>query len=93
LLPELDATTFAKTVPSRPDDPVNAQTPEVFAGEEERLREAFQPVKWSRPSDSDPDLIAFESASIGAWDPPLDTTVIVGGSLRGVVLHKLWRNF
>jgi CRISPR-associated exonuclease Cas4 len=68
----------------------NQQTAEVFAAEQSILKEASPTIRWIRPSDGDPDVIAVAPPTSLAEEGPLQpSSVIEGGRTRGVILHKL----
>jgi CRISPR-associated exonuclease Cas4 len=78
----------AKVVP--PNSTENRQTAEVFAAEQASLEQASPPIRWIRPSDSDPDVIPIQISNASGEDEPLQSsTSIEGGRMRGVLLHKL----
>jgi CRISPR-associated exonuclease Cas4 len=89
-IPELNLATYAKQPFARAPESINAQTPELFKDERARIVDSFKPIQWIRPSEGDPDIVEFETnAGIGS-DQLIDgTTLILGGSIRGVILHKL----
>jgi CRISPR-associated exonuclease Cas4 len=62
----------------------------VFAAEQAKLTDAFQPIRWVYPSEADEDLVQFEASGLIGHELPLDAfSVTAGGSLRGIILHKL----
>ena len=62
---------------------------EVFAEEQSRIERGFPPIAWTKPSESDPDVLPTQPPN-SAEDAPLDAPVLIQGSrLRGVILHKL----
>jgi CRISPR-associated exonuclease Cas4 len=72
----------------------NEQTEEVFAEEQSRLEQAFQRIRWIRPSDSDPDVVSIQlPESLGENEPLQTSTAIKGSRMRGVILHKLMEEF
>ena len=61
----------------------------MFAEEESRIEQSFPPIIWTKPSESDPDVLSTQppnSVEDGALAPPAE---IQGSRLRGVILHKL----
>jgi CRISPR-associated exonuclease Cas4 len=63
----------------------------VFAAEQSILKEASAPIRWIRPSDGDPDVIAAaEPPTSSPEEEPLQpSSVVEGGRTRGAILHKL----
>jgi CRISPR-associated exonuclease Cas4 len=89
-LPELNVARFPKKPPLRAADRPNGQSREVFESEQGRVAQALGRICWIRPSDGDPDVVAFETAGVTAWDQPIERIPVAeGGSFRGIVLHKL----
>lgn len=88
-IPELKLLKSPRGSSAQPDLIENHQTPDVFAAEQARLRDADQPVKWIRPSDDDPEITPIQFANSLA-DDPLETPVEIEGSrARGLLMHKL----
>jgi CRISPR-associated exonuclease Cas4 len=93
-VPELDVSQFVKKPFKRTVDRPNEQTADVFAAERMTIDEAFPRIRWIRPSDGDPDLVQFQATPATAWEQPVESAMTVqGGSLRGVILHKLMEEF
>lgn len=88
-IPELDVSKLRRAVVAPPVITENRQSAEVFAEEESRIEREFQPIVWTKPSESDPDVLSSQPPN-SVEDAALDTPVEIGGSrLRGVILHKL----
>jgi CRISPR-associated exonuclease Cas4 len=93
-VPELDVSKFVKKPYKRTVDHANDQTADVFAAECSTIDEAFPRIRWIRPSDGDPDLVQFQATPAIAWEQPIESAMTVqGGSVRGVILHKLMEEF
>jgi CRISPR-associated exonuclease Cas4 len=89
-IPTLNVACFPKKPVARMADSPNGQSPEIFAAEQSRLRDAFTPLRWIRPSDADPEIVQFVTASAVAPDQPVETVAVTeGSSFRGIILHKL----
>jgi CRISPR-associated exonuclease Cas4 len=72
----------------------NGQSAQIFAEEQSKLEEASQRIRWIRPSDGDADILPVTVEVFGdETDPREPAPSIVGGSLRGVILHKLMEEF
>jgi CRISPR-associated exonuclease Cas4 len=68
----------------------NGQSAQIFAEEQLKLEKALQRIRWIRPSDGDADVMPVKVEVFGdESDPREPVPSIVGGSLRGVILHKL----
>jgi CRISPR-associated exonuclease Cas4 len=88
-LPELNIAHFTKKGYQRPADAGNTQARAQFDKEQIEVERAFARIRWVRPSDEDPDIVAFEPASVTAWQQAAQPVLVQsGGTLRGVVLHK-----
>ncbi len=89
-IPVLDVSRFVKKPVARGTDSSNAQTRQAFDAEQTRITQSFQPIRWVRPSDGDPDIVQLETASGIGWEQPIDTVKQTAGSpTRGIILHKL----
>lgn len=89
-VPELNIARLPRKPATSPDTLESQQSEEIFAAEQSRLIEAFPSIRWIRPSDGDPDIVAIQAPSEPGWEEPLGFPPTVEGSrLRGVVLHKL----
>jgi CRISPR-associated exonuclease Cas4 len=87
---ELDIANFPKQPLPRTTDHPNEQSAEIFEAEQSRLAQSFQPISWTRPSEVDEDLVQFETVGSIGEEPPMDTVALsMGGSMRGIILHKL----
>jgi CRISPR-associated exonuclease Cas4 len=87
---ELDIANFPKQPLPRMTDHPNEQSAEIFEAEQSRLAQSFRPISWARPSEADEDLVQFETVGAIDPEPPMDTVAVrVGGSMRGIILHKL----
>jgi CRISPR-associated exonuclease Cas4 len=72
----------------------NGQNAQIFADEQSKLEEASRRIRWIRPSDDDADILPVTVEVFGdETDPREPAPSIVGGRLRGVVLHKLMEEF
>jgi CRISPR-associated exonuclease Cas4 len=88
-IPELDVRKLRRAVVPPPKSSGNRQSAEVFAEEQSRIERDFPPIKWTKPSESDPDILPTQPLN-SAEDAALDTPVSIEGSrVRGVILHKL----
>jgi CRISPR-associated exonuclease Cas4 len=88
-IPELDVSKLRRAVVAAPKSTENRQSAEVFAEEQSRIERGFPPIAWTKPSESDPDVLPTQPPD-SAEDTPLDAPVLIQGSrLRGVILHKL----
>jgi CRISPR-associated exonuclease Cas4 len=89
-LPEFPLSRLPVKPFSRPPDPPNAQTSDVFEAEIAQVRAASPNIRWRRPTDHDRDrLPALPVAAIETSDTPEVVTAPGTGMLRGLVLHKL----
>jgi CRISPR-associated exonuclease Cas4 len=89
-VPLLDLANLPKQAFAGPSEPPNAQTGELFADEQARLAESFQPIRWIRPSEAEEDLVQFEMGGTIGHELPIDAVAVTaGGSRRGIILHKL----
>jgi CRISPR-associated exonuclease Cas4 len=89
-VPELNIARLPRATVAGPPRILNQQTAEVFAAEQSTLKEASPTIRWFRPSDGDPDVIAVVPSTASAEEEPLQaSSVIEGGRTRGVILHKL----
>jgi CRISPR-associated exonuclease Cas4 len=89
-VPELDISRFPHmTVVSSPPTE-NLQSGDVFEEELLRLEAASPTIRWIRPSDGDPDVIADQiSPEMGDEEPLRPVPIVQGGRTRGILLHKL----
>jgi CRISPR-associated exonuclease Cas4 len=72
----------------------NGQSAQIFAEEQSKLEEASRRIRWIRPSDGDADILPVTVEVFGdETDAREPARSIVGGSLRGVILHKLMEEF
>lgn len=73
--------------------PVNDQTADVFADEEQRIERVNPRVRWHRPSlaDVDRELLDRATMDVGSDDGDLGNKAAIAGAgaARGIVLHKL----
>ena len=92
-LPELNLMQFTKKEFQRSEDSPNTQSRAQFEAEQAEIEQAFERVRWIRPSDADPDVASFDMARVSAWEQPAEVTLVRGGSIRGVILHKLMEEF
>jgi CRISPR-associated exonuclease Cas4 len=86
---ELDVTKFRRVVVVSPKSSENRQSAEVFTEELSRIERNFPKVIWTKPSESDPEMLPMRppnSEEQAALDPPV---TIEGSRMRGVILHKL----
>ncbi|OCK59851.1 UvrD-helicase domain-containing protein [Bradyrhizobium sp. LMTR 3] len=91
--PELDLSGVPRRPFDAPEATENTQTADVFAAQQARIQDAFQPVKWVRPSDADPEIVQIQF-SPSLTEEPLQASVEVDGSrARGILLHKLMEEF
>lgn len=89
---EWDGSLFARRATPPTPEQANDQTAEVFLDEQQRVARASSPVRWTRPSDDDPDrrLIEVTRAAGDASEADAPVRVLVAGSsTRGAILHKL----
>jgi CRISPR-associated exonuclease Cas4 len=88
-IPELDVSKLRRAIVASPERSENRQSAEIFAGEQSRIEQDFPRIVWTKPSESDPDVLpTLPPAS--AEDAAVNTSVPIEGSrLRGVILHKL----
>jgi CRISPR-associated exonuclease Cas4 len=88
-IPELDVSKLRRAIVAPLESGENRQSAEVFAEEQSRIERNFPPIEWTKPSESDPDVLPTQPPS-SAEDAALDAPVAIEGSrLRGVILHKL----
>ena len=92
-LPELNLMQFTKKEFQRSEDAPNTQSRAQFEAEQAEIEQAFEGVRWIRPSDADPDVASFDLAPVSAWEQPAEVTLVRGGAIRGVILHKLMEEF
>ena len=92
-LPELNLMQFTKKEFQRSEDAPNTQSRAQFEAEQAEIEQAFERVRWIRPSDADPDVASFDMAPVSAWEQPAEVTLVRGGAIRGVILHKLMEEF
>jgi CRISPR-associated exonuclease Cas4 len=77
-----------KPLERRPEGP-NTQNRAVFDAEQAVVGQAMRGIRWIRPSEGDPDLVAVELPPVVAWESLETSPNTRGSSLRGVILHKL----
>jgi len=91
-LPGFDYLHLDKEMPTRPPEPRNQQDAVTFATEAELVASASRKLKWHQPSRHEigEEAVSAEPASVAVFmeGEPL-RSVVLGGPLRGVVLHKL----
>jgi len=88
-IPELNVSKLRRDVVAPPKSSENGQAAEVFAEEQSRTERDFPPIVWTKPSESDPDVLMTQTPN-SAEDAALDTPGAIEGSrMRGVILHKL----
>ena len=56
-IPELDVSKLRRAVVAAPKSSENRQSAEVFAEEQSRIERGFPPIAWTKPSESDPDVL------------------------------------
>jgi CRISPR-associated exonuclease Cas4 len=89
-LQELNVSAFARRPVLRFGIPANDQTREKFGAEQSVVEAASKPVHWIRPSDTDPDRQPLDAVLYEEVEQiAVDMSGIVGGTARGLVLHKL----
>ena len=89
-VPELNVSGLRRATVTSPIGIQNQQSAEVFAAEQSILKEASPTIRWIRPSDGDPDVIAVAPPTTSAEEEPLQpSSVVEGGRTRGAILHKL----
>jgi len=89
-IPALDVSRFERQPVPRATDSANEQTREVFDAEQSRIAQSFQPIRWVRPSDGDPEIVQFDIMAGIGWEQPIDAVeMAAGGLVRGIILHKL----
>jgi CRISPR-associated exonuclease Cas4 len=89
-LQELSVSGFARQPVLRPEMPANDQTAEKFGAEQSFVDAASKPVRWVRPSETDPDRQPLDATlyeEVEYVDAEIATTA--GSRARGLVLHKL----
>jgi CRISPR-associated exonuclease Cas4 len=68
----------------------NEQSVQMFAEEQSKLEEASRRIRWIRPSEGDVDILPVTVEVYGdETDSREPAPSIMGGNLRGVILHKL----
>lgn len=88
-IPKLDVSKLGRAAVTPPKASTNLQSAEIFAEEQSRIERDFPPIVWTKPSESDPDLLPAPSPQ-SAEEAVIETAATIGGGrLRGVVLHKL----
>jgi CRISPR-associated exonuclease Cas4 len=91
---ELDVAHFTKKDYQKPTDVANTQSHAQFETEQTEVERASAPLRWIRPSDGDPDIVSFEAPAVAAWEQSAGPVVMRGGgTLRGVILHKIMEEF
>ena len=89
MIPELAISHLTRTSIASPGATENLQSVEFFAEEQSRLA-ASPSIRWIRPSDGDPDVIAEQLSSEACDEEPLrPLPILEGGRIRGILLHKL----
>jgi len=89
-VPELNIARLPRATVAAPLGIQNQQSAEVFAAEQSMLKEASPTIRWIRPSDGDPDVIAIAPPTSSGEEEPLQpSSVVEGGRTRGAILHKL----
>ncbi|MGY2804166.1 3'-5' exonuclease [Bradyrhizobium sp. USDA 4506] len=88
-VPELDVGRLPRTPLAAHTPVANLQSAAIFR--EERARIDGRPrVRWIKPSDGDPDVIAVDLAFETSEEGPIHASpAIEGGRMRGILLHKL----
>ena len=61
------------------------QTPDVFAAQDVRIHDDFQPLRWVRPSDVDLEIAQFQFSPSLAEEPLQVSAEIDGRRARGIV--------
>lgn len=88
-VPELDVSKLRRAVVAPPTSTENRQSAEVFAEEQSRIEQKFPPIVWTKPSESDPDILPTPPPNNDEEAALEIPSAIEGGRLRGVILHKL----
>jgi CRISPR-associated exonuclease Cas4 len=93
-LSELNIAHFAKKEYQKPADAANTQSRPQFEIEQTEVERALTRLRWIRPSDGDPDIVTFEAPPVAAWEQPVGPVLVRGGgTLRGIILHKIMEEF
>ena len=88
-IPELDISRFPRSPIAPQPAATNLQSASIFAEERSRI-DAAPRVRWTKPSDGDPDVITAPLSPDGGDDEPLrPAATIEGGRIRGILLHKI----
>ena len=88
-IPKLDVSRFRRLAATASPSVENRQTAEAFAEENSTIKRGFPAIKWTRPSDHDPDVLPVCSTDAND-DAAVNLAVAIEGSrVRGIVLHKL----
>jgi CRISPR-associated exonuclease Cas4 len=91
---ELNIAHFAKKEYQKPTDAANTQSRAQFEIEQTEVERALARLRWIRPSDGDPDIVSFEAPAVAAWEQPVGPVLMRGGgTLRGIILHKIMEEF
>ncbi|NSY46545.1 UvrD-helicase domain-containing protein [Agrobacterium tumefaciens] len=89
-LPEIDLSVLPSPVVIAPTVVVNTQTEDVFEAERDRVTAAVPPIKWTNPSDHDPDRTMDIGETFVLGEGSDGVALVEGaGVVRGNVLHKL----
>jgi CRISPR-associated exonuclease Cas4 len=93
-LPELNIAHLAKEKYEKPAYVLNTQSQAQFESEQAQVERASMRLRWIRPSDGDPDIVSFEAPQVSAWEQPAEPVLTRGGgTLRGMILHKIMEEF
>ncbi|WP_316168687.1 MULTISPECIES: UvrD-helicase domain-containing protein [unclassified Bradyrhizobium] len=93
-IPELEVSNLSIADVRQPPALRNEQSADVFAFEQQKVKDSAPPLVWRRPSDHDPDRLGDTLDAVVVSDTVAEQTAIVGaGALRGIILHKLMEEF
>ena len=89
-IPELDVANYTRQPFRKAAESANAQTRELFEAEQIQIANSVKPIRWILPSAGDPEIVQFETdAGIGMEQSIDSAALVAGGSIRGIILHKL----
>ncbi len=91
-LPPIDLDRYDPELPAGEPDQKNRQDRDSFAAEAERIVQSTRPIQWRQPSRhemSDEEAAHSEAAAAVFVEEEAGRPEILGGPIRGTVLHKL----
>ena len=91
-LPPIDLSQYDPHLPPSDADQENHQDRDTFAAEAERVVRSTRTIQWRQPSRhemSDPDAAMAEAVAAVVVEEAAGKPEVLGGPLRGTILHKL----